>query len=209
MRSRLLLIVALLVTPLSVFAQEPEAAEAPPAIAVQAPTDQQPLASPSYLIELVEFRFNEAPSASLTAEDILGRLRQPAAGNGVEVIQTFHLLAVAGQESMAKVEVQTAVTSGVAYPQGRGGPAPPIRHLQQMKLGTTLTAKVQPVESKILVEVRYSASRIEGERPEDGPPDIVAFTLQSQLLIAPGQQTLLGGASGTSSSYAVLSVTEQ
>lgn len=70
--------------------------------------------------------------------------------------------------------------------------------------------KVQPAGQKLSVEVRYAASRIEGERPEDGPPDIVSFTIESQLSAASGQQLLLGGANGgASSTYAALTVTEQ
>ena len=67
----------------------------------------------------------------------------------------------------------------------------------------------EPVDDKIRVSVRYAASRIDGERPEDGPPDIVSFSLQSQLLVIPGQRVLLGGAGGASASYAAIAVTEQ
>ena len=67
----------------------------------------------------------------------------------------------------------------------------------------------EPVDDKIRVSVRYAASRIQGERPEDGPPDIVSITLQSQLLVSPGNRVLLGGANGASSSYAAITVTEQ
>lgn len=107
MRSRFFLIAALLMTPTSVFAQPPEAAEVSQELTVEAPAGQRPSASQAYLVKLVEFRFSEAPSASLTAEDILGRLRQSAEDNGVEVVQTFHLSAMAGHESRAEVDLRT------------------------------------------------------------------------------------------------------
>ena len=212
MRCLLLLIVSLLVTPANVWAQGSEASAD---VAPQAPGDDQPRAKPSYLIELVEFRFNEPPTAALPAEDLLQRLSQSAAeGSGVEVLQTFHLTAVAGQESMARVERLAAITTGVSQSPVSSrtgqGQAPPIRSMQQVELGTSLTVKVQPVDGKMSVEVRYAASRIQGARPEDGPPDIVSFTIGSQLSVDSGQPVLLGGANGGStSSYAALTVTEQ
>lgn len=209
MRFPLLLLISLLM-PVSVRAQEPVATEAAQVVEVQeASTDQRPQANKSYLIELVEFRLGEPPSPTLTAEKILDRLSQSAEDNGVEVIQAFHLSAVAGQESMAQVQLQTAITTGVQHVQGRGGPIQPVRSLRDMSLGTTLTVTAEPADDKIRVSVRYSASRIDGERPEDGPPDIISFTLQSQLLVTPGKRVLLGGANGASSSYGALTVGER
>jgi hypothetical protein len=75
-------------------------------------------------------------------------------------------------------------------------------------LGTTLTVTAEPADEKIRVSVRYAASRIQGDRPEDAPPDIVSFTLHSQLLVTPGQRVLLGGANGKSASYTAITVTE-
>lgn len=215
MRCSLLLVVSLLVMPVNLWAQSSEVTEASADVAPQTPEDDQPRAKPSYLIELVEFRFSEPPVAALSAEDLLQRLNPTAEeGSGLEVVQAFHLTAVAGQESRVQVQQLTAVTKGVSQspiPSRTGqGQAPPIRSLQQVELGTSLTVKVQPVGEKLLVEVRYAASRIQGERPEDGPPDIVSFTIQSQLSVVSGQQLLLGGANGDSSStYAALTVTEQ
>ncbi len=213
MRFLLLLIVSLLITPATGLAQISEVTEASADVVPQAREDDQPRAKPSYLIELVEFRLHEPPAAALSAKEVLQRLKQAAEeGSGVEVIQTFHLTAVAGQESMAQVELLTAITTGVTQSPIpiRTGQASPIRSMQQVELGTSLTVKAQPADSEISVAVRYAASRIQGERPEDGPPDIVSFTIQSQLSIVSGQQVLLGGANGgPSSSYAALTVTEQ
>ncbi len=210
MRSPLLLITSLLLVPMSARAQDPVATEVSQDVEVQeAPTDQRPQAKTSYLIELVEFRLGEPPSPALTAEEILNWLSQSAEDNEVEVTQAFHLLAVAGQESMVQVELQTAIITGIASTQGRGGQVSPIRSVQQRSLGTTLTVMAQPANDQIQVSVRYAATRIAGERPEDGPPDIISFTLQSQLLVTPGQRVLLGGANGASSSYAAITVTEQ
>jgi hypothetical protein len=210
MRYPLPLVVSLLLVPVSVCAQEPVAPEVSQDVEVQeAPTDPRPQPKKSYLIELVEFRLGEPPSPTLTAEEILDRLSQPADDNGVEVVQTFHLSAVAGQESMAQVQLQTAITTGVQHVQARGGPVPPVRSLRDMNLGTTLTVTAEPADDKIRVSVRYAASRIDGERPEDGPPDIVSFTLQSQLMVTPGQRVLLGGANGASSSYAAITIIER
>ena len=128
MRSLLLLIVSLLLLPVGVRAQEPVATKVAQVVEVQeASTDHRPQANKSYLIELVEFRLGESPSSTLAAEEILDRLSQSAEDNGVELIQTFHLSAIAGQESMAQVELQTAITTGVQFTQPRGGPVPPIR----------------------------------------------------------------------------------
>jgi|GEM_PF-2317381 len=212
MRCLLLLIVSLLVAPANVWAQSSEASAD---VAPQARADDQPRPKPAYLIELVEFCFDEPPTAALSAKDVLQRLSQAAEeGSGVEVIQTFHLSAVAGQESRVQVERLTAIITGVSQspiPSRTGqGQAPPIRSMQQVELGTSLTVKAQPADSKISIEVRYAASRIQGERPEDGPPDIVSFTIQSQLPVVSGQPVLLGSANGgSSSSYTALTVTEQ
>ncbi len=139
MRSPLLLVVSLLLVPVSIRAQEPVATEVSPDVEVQeAPTDQPPQVKKSYLIELVEFRLGDPPPPTLTAEEILDRLSQSAEDNGVEVNQTFHLSAVAGQESMAQVQLQAAITTGVQHVKGRGRPVPPVRSLQDMSLGTTL-----------------------------------------------------------------------
>lgn len=215
MRCSLLLIVSLLVTPANVWAQNPDVTEASADVVPQTPEGDQPRAKPSYLIELVEFCFDEPPAAALSAEDVLRRLNQTAEeGSGVQVLQTFHLAAVAGQESRVQVERLTTITTGVTQspiPSRTGQvQAPPIRSMQQVELGTSLTVKVQPAGEKLSVEVRYAVSRIQGERPADGPPDIVSFTIESQLSAASGQQLLLGGANGnSSSSYAALTVTEQ
>jgi hypothetical protein len=215
MRCSLLLIVSLLVTPVNHWAQSSEVAQASADVVPGAPEDDLPRAKPSYLIELVEFRFSEPPAATLSAEAVLQRLNQAAEeDSGVEVLQTFHLSAVVGQESRVQVERLTAITTGLTQSPipSRAGQvqAPPIRSLQQVELGTSLTLKVLPAGEKLSVEVRYAASRIEGERPEDGPPDIVSFTIESQLSAVSGQQLLLGGANGgASSSYAALTVTEQ
>lgn len=209
MRLLLPLVVSLLMLPASVFSQEPAATVPSPAVVPQVSQNQKSKAKTSYLIELVEFRLGEAPTPGLTAEGILNRLNQSTKDNGVQVLQTFHLSAMSGKESVARVMVQTALTIGVQFAMGRGGPGPAIRNLQQTELGTTLTVMAEPSDDKIAVIVSYAASRVQGERPEDGPPDIVSFTLQTQLLVAPGQRVLLGGANGASSSYAALTVTEQ
>ncbi len=213
MRCLLLLFVSLLITPANVWAQSAEVTEASADVVPHAREDDQLRAKPSYLIELVEFRFHEPPAAALSAEDVLQRLNQAAEeGSGVEVIQTFHLTAVARQESLAQVERLTAITTGVSQSPipSRTAENRPIRNMKQVELGTSLTVKAQPADSEISVAVRYAASRIQGERPEDGPPDIVSFTIQSQLSVVSGQQVLLGGADGaSSSSYTALTVTEQ
>ncbi len=208
MRSQLLSIISLLIMPASGFSQRPPANEASSGVEVQAPTDERPRAKKCYLIELVEFQFNEVPSAALDAAEMLSRLRQAADDDRVEVIQTFYVSALEGQQSTAEVGLQTSIVTGVTYPQARTGQIPPLRNLQQTQLGSTLRVKAEPADDEISVQVNYAVSRIRGERPEDGPPDIVSFTLQSQLLVVPGQRVLLGGANGSSSNYAALTVTE-
>src|SRR5690606_29446451 len=100
-RYLLLLIVSLLIAPANVWAQGNEVTEASADVVPGAQEDDQPRAKPSYLIELVEFRFHEPPAAGLSAEDVLlQRLNRAAEeGSGVEVLQTFHLTASAGQKS--------------------------------------------------------------------------------------------------------------
>jgi hypothetical protein len=209
MRAPLLPVVSLLLLPASVFSQEVAAIDPAEVVAPQVGQNKETDAKQSYLVELVEFRLGDAPSAALSAEEILDRLNRSADDDSVEVIQTFHLSAVAGHESMANVGLQAAITSGVQFMQPRGGPIPPIRNLEQVHLGTALMVTARPAGDKIRISVRYEASRIDGERPEDGPPDIVSITLQSQLLVTSGQRILLGGARGAPSSYATIIVTER
>ncbi len=162
----------------------------------------------SYLVELVEFRITNGPLSGLSADDLLQRLDAADEDDGAEVIQSFHLYALAGQESTAKAGVMTAITQGVAYPQGRGGGAPPIRNRTTMSLGKSLTVVVEPAGDRVLLQFQYTNSRIDGEESEDGPPDIVETTIQTPLRIELGKRVLVGGGSGSQASYVAITVSE-
>lgn len=121
MRSPLLLVVSLLLVSVSVFAQEPAATEPFPNVVPLASQDKASDTNIFYLIELVEFRLSGSRSPTLTAEEILDRLNQPAEDDEVGVIQTFHLSAVARQESTAKAGRMAAIMVGVQSAPGRLG----------------------------------------------------------------------------------------
>lgn len=177
------------------------------------PGDQKTTPSVTYQIELVEFQLGDGPEPGITPEEILERLAQRDEASNVEVIQTFQLSAIAGEESMAKIGVLTSITIGVqnlpAALQGRAGPMPTIRNMRDLELVSSLRVVASPKGEKISAKVIYSASRLQGEKPDDHSPDIGSFTIESQILVHSGQRVLLGGTHSNSSNYAAITITQR
>lgn len=184
-------------------------ADPPSNVSVERTPNAPPGGKTVYLIELVEFRLPGVPVAGITAADILARLDGAGGDDGAEVIQTFHLSALAGQESTARVGLMTSVVMGVAYQQGRGVQVPPVRNMSQMSLGTTLTVIAGPDGDEVALKLNYSSSRILGDAPEDSPPDIVDTTVEMPLRVSLGKRVLAGGGSGKQASYIAVTVTER
>jgi hypothetical protein len=213
MRCSPLLVISLLMPLVGAFAQESPQLENAPKPGPPISGDQKTVPNVTYQIELVEFRIGGGPEPGITPEEILERLAKRGEASNVEVIQTFHLSAIAGEESMARIGVLTSITTGVqnvpAGFQGRAGPMPTIRNMQQVELITSLRVVANPKGDKISARVSYSASRLEGEKPDDHSPDIASFTIESQILVNSGQRVLLGGTHSNSSNYAAITVTQR
>jgi hypothetical protein len=226
-------IALILSCPVSTFGQDSEPATPAPQPAWKIPSNatERPKSAElgpltdqtTYVIKLTEFRFKTPIPQELSSQDILQQFAELKDSDQLELIDTIRMSVLGGHESMVMFGRRTAVTTGVTgFSRGpeirrgvplEGGPGgrtespnamTRVRATQDRELGTLLRVTARTEGDKVLVNLQYEASRIEGEIPEDTAPDTTTVRVSSTMFVERGKPMLLTGSNAKMNSYLVL-----
>lgn len=159
----------------------------------------------SYVVQLTEFQLESSSDPKLTADNIVQSFDEMANEGKLEVVQIIRLSALERRETMVQFGKMVTVTSAV-LPAGPGRGE--SRRTQQLEVGTLARLTAEPQEGKVLLQLSYEASRVEGDGHEDSPPEIRRIQFHTSLLIEPGKPVLVGGVSIEETSFLLVSITE-
>ena len=154
----------------------------------------------SYILQLTEFRLASASDPKLTPSEIVDRF--VSGDEGVTPVSTVRMSALSDIKCMAQFGRQTAVTTG-SMTTGRGTTQ---RATQMIQVGTMVRFTASPRAGKVLVELSYESSQLEGEGTDSSPPDTVTSQFETAALVEFGKPKLIGGTSEGQTSFLILSV---
>ncbi len=77
-----------------------------------------------------------------------------------------------------------------------------------MSLGTLVQVKATPQESKVLLKVAYTVSRMDDNLSEEKQPDTVTVTFNSTLLLDIGKATLVGGMASDTTDFLMVTISK-
>ena len=158
--------------------------------------------SKKYSIRMSEFRLDAPAGSEVSNKEILEQILDRANRDKVEEIETLRLTAMDGIQTMVQFGRRLAMTVGSS---GARPGRPPVRQKQMVSIGTIvqLTAKSSGEDSCNL-ELRYEASRPDGEPKEDEPPEIVNSRIGGSYEAKVGEPVLLGGTNSNGTKFLVL-----
>jgi hypothetical protein len=168
----------------------------------QAVTNKSSGLGNAYIVQLTEFRMKKSSDVQLSSIEILKSFDQLRDNGDIEIIETIRLSALPTYESMMQIGKKATVTVGVMNVPGR----PQARQMQQEMIGTMVRLTAEPCDGKTLLKLSYEASRFEGERSNDSPPDTKTFQINTTLLLDRSKTTLVGGTSAESSTFLAVSI---
>ncbi|WP_164101039.1 hypothetical protein [Candidatus Laterigemmans baculatus] len=164
----------------------------------------------TFMVRFTEVRLDAAPDPSLTADEVVKLLTEPADDKAPddkapEVVEMVRLSVLERNPTMVQFGRSAAVTTGQSF---SGRDRPPVRQTQMMQVGTAVHVLATPQDDKVLLETTYESSRFDGEGTADGPPEIATVQIAGRLLLEPGKPTLVGGTSAKSGTYLLVIIEE-
>jgi hypothetical protein len=156
----------------------------------------------SYMVQLTELKWNVKFDPLPKGPDLVQGLEELRKSGRVEIVETIRLSAISDHESTMQFGKTVSVIAGVAQtPQGK------MRNLKQIQVGTLLRLTATPNQGKVLLKRQYESSQLGNALEEDISPDIVTSQFKTTLLLEIGVPSLVGGASGDSTTMYLVSVT--
>lgn len=158
----------------------------------------------SYVVQLTEFRWKGSADLALSPRELVRAVDQLRKDGKLDVIETVRLSALENHESMAQFGKSVAIVTGVADTgQGR------VRNVGFHQVGTMVKLTAVPKDGKVVLELQYEASRLNGEGAADLPSSTLTTQFKTTLMIEPGTPTLVGSTTAQPSSLLVVSITER
>jgi hypothetical protein len=138
----------------------------------------------SYVVQLTEFRWKGSTDPALSPRVIVRAVDQLRKDGKLDVIETVRLSALENHESMAQFGKSVPMTTGVADTrQGR------VRNVDFQQVGTMVKLTAVPKDGKVVLELQYEASRLNGEGAGDLPPSTLTTQFKTTPMIEPGTPT--------------------
>ncbi len=154
-----------------------------------------------FVVQFTEFRFKHAPEVNRTANEIVQSFDQLNKEGKIERIESVRLSVLEYHESTAQFGKTTSVTTGVTRtPQGQQ------RSVSNVPLGTMLQVTATPQDSKVLLKVAYTASRIDEALIEEKQPEVVNIQFNTTLLLEIGKATLVGGIAAEANDFLMVTI---
>ena len=154
-----------------------------------------------FSVQLTEFRFKHPPEVNRTANEIVQSFDQLNKEGKIELIESVRLNALEYHESTAQFGKMTSVTQGVTRTaQGQQ------RSFSSLPLGTMIQVLATPQDSKVLLKIAYTASRIDENLSEEKAPEVVNFQFNTTLLLEIGKATLVGGVSSDTNDFLMVKI---
>ncbi len=154
-----------------------------------------------FVVQFTEFRFKHAPEVNRTANEIVQSFDLLNKEGKIELIESVRLTALEFHESTAQFGKTTSVTTGVTRTaQGQQ------RSVSNVPLGTMIQVVATPQESKVLLKVAYTASRIDDNISEEKQPEVVNVQFNTTLLLELGKATLVGGISSETNDFLMVTI---
>ncbi len=154
-----------------------------------------------FVVQFTEFRFKHAPEVNRTANEIVQSFDQLNKEGKIELIESVRLTALEYHESTAQFGKTTSVTTGVTRTA-----AGQQRSVSNVPLGTMIQVIATPQESKVLLKIAFTASRIDDNISEDKQPEVVNVQFNTTLLLDVGKATLVGGLSAESNDFLMVKI---
>lgn len=192
MRAALISLFAVVLAPTLAIAQE-----------IQSPKDSDAKPLQTYVVEIAEIHLSGEAAQRLKAKEIAQSLEQLTKDGHVELREKVRLSVLAHHESSVLFGRQTAVTQGtVTTREGRQ------RNMTSINLGTTLQVSAEPHHEDVLLKLKYQASRLGKEIPEDHAPDMDTVRFTSELALRPGKPVVVAGSTAKDGTFLLVSIVE-
>lgn len=154
-----------------------------------------------FVVQFTEFRFKHAPEVNRTANEIVQSFDQLNKEGKIERIESVRLSVLEYHESTSQFGRTTSVTTGVTRTaQGQQ------RSVSNVPLGTMIQVTATPQDSKVLLKVAYTASRIDEALIEEKQPEVVNIQFNTTLLLEIGKATLVGGIAAEANDFLMVTI---
>ena len=154
-----------------------------------------------FVVQFTEFRFKHAPEVNRTANEIVQSFDQLNKEGKIERIESVRLSVLEYHESTSQFGRTTSVTTGVTRTaQGQQ------RSVSNVPLGTMIQVTATPQDSKVLLKVAYTASRIDEALIEEKQPEVVNIQFNTTLLLDIGKATLVGGIAAEANDFLMVTI---
>ncbi len=169
-----------------------------------APTDPSIKVEQSFYVQFTQFRYKHSLDVHRTSSEIVQTFDQLLKDGKIELVQTVRLTVPEHHENMMQIGKTTSVIAGITRtPQGIQQ-----QSRQSASLGTLVQVKVTPQESKVLLKVAYTVSRMDDNLSEEKQPDTVTVTFNSTLLLDIGKATLVGGMTSDTNDFLMVTISK-
>jgi hypothetical protein len=192
MRAALILIFAVVFVSTPAVAQEK-----------QSPKDSDAKPLQSYIVEITEVHLSAEAAQGLKVNELARSLERLTQDGHVDLVEKVRLSVLARHESIAQFGLQTAITQGtVATREGLQ------RNTMMVHVGTMVQVSAEPHHEDVLLKLKFEASRLGKEIPEDHAPDIETVSFSSELLLRPGKPVVAIGSTAKGGAYLLVSIVE-
>ncbi|WP_372722937.1 hypothetical protein [Novipirellula sp.] len=135
-----------------------------------------------YLVELSEYKLEQSIPTGLGEGEVVDAILK----SGTKPVETIRLTAMSETESMIQVGRRVALTTGTMT---RGGVT--TRQTKDIEIGTILRIQIKQHAKGAIADIDYSTSRLDGDRTDDSPSDVLTNTMQSTQIYGLGKTRLL------------------
>jgi hypothetical protein len=163
--------------------------------------EDKPAEVPTYDVTLTEFQLKSGHDPELSFADIIRDFQDREKKDNITLAETVRLTLQANFECTVRFGKQVQVTKGII-----NNPRGVQRVTQTMQVGTMAQIRVTPEDGKLILKLRYTASRLGDEAPEDAPPDVLSSTYNATVAVEPGKPALVGGTDQENASYLIVYV---
>ena len=161
----------------------------------------EPAERATYDVTLTEFQMKSGQEPEISFKEIIDAFHDRENRDNLILVETLRLTLQADLECTAQFSRQVTVTEGIVR-----NPRGVQRRTKTVKLGTMAQIRVTPEDDKLTLRLRYTASRLGGEIPEDSPPDMLNSTYETTIAVQRGKPALVGGGDVDGSSYLMVYV---
>ena len=164
--------------------------------------DAQPKMPEVYVVQLTEYRLPAPVETARTAAEIVKTLTDAQGDTKHEPIETIRFTTLSGTESLVQFGKRMRVSIGSATV--RGG----ITHQYEfIQIGTIVRATATPQAGKVVLQLQFESSRLDGEATADSAPNVATTEFSSTNLLEIGRPTLVGGSTAGASTFLVVTIT--